>query len=60
MSQLLRKGVTDGDGFKRLPPREVTLDTLPFVPTLVSALILLREELEQTGQTRRFNNAASK
>ena len=60
MSQLLRKCVTDGEGLKRLPPGEVTLDILPFVPTLVSAPILLQEELEQIRQARRFNIMARK
>lgn len=47
MSQLLKQSFTDGGGFERLPPGEVTPYTVPFVPALVSALIVLPKELEQ-------------
>lgn len=39
--------VTDGDDVEKLKPGEVRLDSLSFLPTLVSALLLLQEELEQ-------------
>lgn len=45
--QLLWHIFTHGDDFKKLTAGKVPLDSLPFFQTLVSALLLLREELEQ-------------